>query len=266
MDLKFPRDNAPACLDCGQACIRRVTSKSNTNGNAGRPYYTCLNSTHGRKFTCWDDDRGISSTNPRCECGITSREFAAGGEDFYGCPVGGCKWTIGALDLWSSCSRIEEAFGSPIVFDFGAQGGQGHNNYKPPVEIKIGSDFQWKVTTDSGGSPLCSICCKALEELRGPEVFVSADVSPEIRSRAGCHLCTLFVHSAKRRGSAIKTQELAQVCKYGFEPMDLGQCTLYLLWREPGERNDSHQVCHMSDIGCLPSTSRPSPISQRITC
>jgi hypothetical protein len=256
MDLKFPLEYAPACLDCGRPCTRRITSNSNSSGNAGRPYYTCLNSSHGRKFSSWDDDRGISSTNPRCECGWTSRQFTADGEEFYGCPDGTCDWTISVHGLWSDCSKIEEYFRPPIVVGFGAQDDQRHHSRKPPVEIELGADFQWDIATESGGSPLCSICRMALEKLRGPEDSLTANVSIEVRSRAGCHLCALFIHCATNRGSRILTQESAHFSKYGFDEIDLGQSTLYLIWEEPGEGSDSLQVCHMSKIGCLPSTGR----------
>jgi hypothetical protein len=264
MDLKFPLERPPACLDCGKPCIRKRTSNSNTNGNAGRPYYTCLNNSHGRKFSCWDDDRGISSTNPRCECGFTAREFKADGEEYYGCPLGTCRWTISVSGLFSDCCKINEFFGAPIVIGFGAQGNQRHHGRKPPVKIELNADFQWTIATDSGGSPLCSICRMALEKLRSSEDSLIANVSPEVRSRAGCHLCALFIHCAKVTSrSSDPAQQSAYVCKYGCDEVDLGQATLYLIWKEFKEHGDSHQVTRVSDIGCLPSTGKPSPIAKR---
>lgn len=252
MDLKFPLESAATCLDCGRLCTRRIAN-SNGNGNAGRPYYVCLNNEHGRKFACWDDDRGISSTNPRCECGLTSREFTADGEDYYGCPVGTCDWTISVGGLWSDCSAIEDFFGPPIVIELGAQDNRPR---EPRVNIELGADFQWNITTEASGSPLCSICRMALEKLRGPNDSVTAKVSPEVRSRAGCHLCALFVHCVQNRHCAIPTRESAHVWTYGFDETDLGQATLYLLRKDPGEGDDPLRICQDSEIGCLPSRGR----------
>jgi hypothetical protein len=58
MDHKFCLREAPTCLNCQRPCDRQVTSTSNTNGNAGRPYYACFNPSHGRKFARWADNCG----------------------------------------------------------------------------------------------------------------------------------------------------------------------------------------------------------------
>ncbi|KAI3337550.1 heterokaryon incompatibility protein-domain-containing protein [Xylariaceae sp. AK1471] len=141
------------------------------------------------------------------------------------------------------------------MIGFGAQDDRPHRRRNPPVKIELATDFQWGITAESAGSPLCSICRLALEKLRDSEDYVTAYVSPEVRSRAGCHLCALFIHCATRRNSAISTQERNHVCKYGFEEIDLGQATLYLEWEESGEGVNPGKVCYLSELGCLPSTN-----------
>lgn len=61
---------ALACSNCHKPGHRRITSFSNPNGNAGRPYYYC---SPCRKFISFDDERGKRDENPLCECGKPSR-------------------------------------------------------------------------------------------------------------------------------------------------------------------------------------------------
>lgn len=79
----------------------------NLNGNVGRPYYICVcckgagrrtHSVHERGWITWDDDRGISPSNPNCDCGIPSRQDKAGvgsrrqGMGFSTCASGACDY------------------------------------------------------------------------------------------------------------------------------------------------------------------------------
>lgn len=95
MEPTFPLRTAPTCHQCGEPCTRHDTSPFNENGNAGRPYYICMDSGHYRKFSTFDDSRGVVRGNPQCSCGYMSRRCRRNGLDrgeFYCCPVGGCTW------------------------------------------------------------------------------------------------------------------------------------------------------------------------------
>ncbi|KAJ5544763.1 hypothetical protein N7535_006851 [Penicillium sp. DV-2018c] len=61
---------SPHCLSCNGGSIRRIARADNPNGNAGRPYYKCVGC--GR-FICFDDARGLSPSNPLCDCGRLRR-------------------------------------------------------------------------------------------------------------------------------------------------------------------------------------------------
>lgn len=96
MEPQFPLRLAPACQKCGEPCTRDTVSARNANGNSGRPFYTCMNVSHPRKFSTWDDRQGIVNGNPRCWCGFTSRRVATNrptSTDFYSCPAGRCKYS-----------------------------------------------------------------------------------------------------------------------------------------------------------------------------
>lgn len=251
-ELKFPLDSAPTCLSCGLRCDRHAVSRYNTNGNAGRYYYNCPeNATHGTRFCCWDDDRGISSTNPRCECGWTSREFTAHGQEYYSCPIGTCDWKIAVSALWSDCSLLEEYFGKPMVLDLE---GSSDQSRRLPLDIKLDSGFKWDITRDTDASPLCSICRAVLKTLREEDDSMMANVCPERRSRAGCHLCSLFVRFASSRRSTKIEQGQSFVCRYAFNEMDLGQATLYFEWNKPIEGTTSAYRTHYAELGCRPTT------------
>ncbi|KAJ5505569.1 hypothetical protein N7453_004526 [Penicillium expansum] len=91
----------PRCLECRDDGIRRIVNDNNPNGNAGRPYYRCYPCD---RFICFDDQRGISSANPLCDCGLYSRRQMAGvGKQVprglhYVCARGGCYFYELMLD------------------------------------------------------------------------------------------------------------------------------------------------------------------------
>jgi hypothetical protein len=98
----LPRHASPACKKCGLRCVRQTWAVTNRNGNAGRPFYTCLGSQHQphpREFSTWDDYEGIFKGNPRCSCGYTSRVSTIKGRippSFFSCAVGGCGFSQNA--------------------------------------------------------------------------------------------------------------------------------------------------------------------------
>ena len=70
--------------------------RSNPIGNSGRPYYVCSNREHKRRtFITFDDNIGIITGNPQCNCGYISRlsNRRDGDGQFYSCPVGRCQFT-----------------------------------------------------------------------------------------------------------------------------------------------------------------------------
>ncbi|KAK0612614.1 hypothetical protein B0T17DRAFT_620770 [Bombardia bombarda] len=98
INVQFPLPRPPSCLACGERCTRDTT-RSNNNGNYGRPYYYCVNRVyHERKFSCFDDYRGLDPGNPRCWCNpaLTSRRTTNNGSDFFTCAVGGCRFSRSA--------------------------------------------------------------------------------------------------------------------------------------------------------------------------
>ena len=104
----FPLSPKPRCRRCGwQPKFRNIVKATNPNGNAGRPYYICVlckkRSTQGvgdhyTGWITWDDDRGMSSDNPKCHCGIASRQDKAGSDTdipnlgFWTCGTGSCDY------------------------------------------------------------------------------------------------------------------------------------------------------------------------------
>ncbi|KPM43186.1 hypothetical protein AK830_g3361 [Neonectria ditissima] len=241
MEAKFPLQTAPQCLRCARPCTRKITSASNRNGNAGRPYYSCAHASHSFKFACWDDGRGLSPANPECECGYASRQFTSLGEDFFGCPVGACGWVSLAC-----CEFLSE----PAADD--------DDRRDPPVEIRIDDNLKWEVTSTRSMReevPLCSICRLALEKLRGPDDAVTTSIPAELRSDAGCRLCAFFVRYAEKHPDAAEGPNPPHYLRYEFDEVDLGQATLYLLRYELGKPFVSHKWHTQSALGCLPSTS-----------
>ncbi|KAI1472749.1 uncharacterized protein F4812DRAFT_23924 [Daldinia caldariorum] len=82
------------CYHCGLTASPAVTSSSNENGNAGRPYYKCPRT---GKFLVFADARGNDPRNPPCECGLSSKRMVAGrkksrGKLFYVCRNGTCDY------------------------------------------------------------------------------------------------------------------------------------------------------------------------------
>jgi DNA-directed RNA polymerase subunit M/transcription elongation factor TFIIS len=88
------------CPICGREPKYFVTRRSNRNGNAKRPYYKCIPC---NKFVSFDDDRGILTQNPPCDCSVQSRmqvagKFAATARGLhFVCAKGKCGFYEGAL-------------------------------------------------------------------------------------------------------------------------------------------------------------------------
>lgn len=84
---------APRCRVCSKPCTLLVTRSSNRNGNAGRPYYKCI---EDDVFACFADTRGDAENNPACHCGVSSRRqlssAAKGRKIFYKCRSGTCDF------------------------------------------------------------------------------------------------------------------------------------------------------------------------------
>jgi hypothetical protein len=239
MPITFPLQSAPTCLHCSRVCMRGITSERNRNGNAGRTYYFCNNTNHGRKFACWDDDRGIESGNPECDCGHIGRMFMADGDQYYGCPVGTCSWT-----MHSSC----------LCSEYPNDDGDDEALARQPVEIRVPDDIDCKVTTEPGESPLCTICRLVLERLRRPQDCVTTFVPPEERSRLGCHLCTLFLRYTQRSSDLGEEEELPDhYIRYEYDEMDLDQANLFMLRYDLRKSYVGHKWLTQSALGCIPS-------------
>ncbi|KAJ5476577.1 hypothetical protein N7475_002306 [Penicillium sp. IBT 31633x] len=99
--MTITRHDPPHCRKCHHEGIKRIVRDENPNGNAGRPYYQC--SICGR-FICFDDTRGISPANPRCDCGKYARRQISGVSKrvrhgiHYICARGGCGFYEEDLD------------------------------------------------------------------------------------------------------------------------------------------------------------------------
>jgi len=106
----------PICYRCGSRSVRLITSAFNLNGNAGRPYYKCLECP---RFLAFADDRGNDPSNPECNCGIPSKSQRTGrnhetpGALFYTCSRGACNFFTwsgtddGTFSEVESLSRVQ---------------------------------------------------------------------------------------------------------------------------------------------------------------
>ena len=139
---------------------RRSFSYSKNGVDKSRPYYICTtcdnaktniyrNSGYPRGFVTWDDDIGIDARNPKCYCGIASRQdrkgIAAGyGKGFEGgfwmCASGDCCYYSDRKDGFSH----EDAKG---FFDF---------DEFVPVLLKGVSRFCWFERIEGLGSDMTS--------------------------------------------------------------------------------------------------------------
>ncbi|KAI0851106.1 hypothetical protein F5Y00DRAFT_259646 [Daldinia vernicosa] len=106
----YPKSPMP-CRHCGVTASTATTSYSNTNGNAGRPYFKCP--TMG-KFLVFADARGNDPTNPLCRCGVSSKRTMSGfynartpGKLFYVCRIGMCEFN----------KECRDARGGQVVVD-----------------------------------------------------------------------------------------------------------------------------------------------------
>ncbi len=74
-------------------------NEDNPNGNADRPYFSCMDGCHPNtsEFVSWDDYGGIRADNPPCSCNsnFPSRRNKTNKEPrryFYKCSVGWCEF------------------------------------------------------------------------------------------------------------------------------------------------------------------------------
>jgi hypothetical protein len=143
MDPQFPLSRAPACLICDEPCTLDTVKESNEHGNAGRPYYFCLDPSHDRKFSTFNDYKGIYDVNPRCRCGFTSRRGISNGpngKEFFNCSVGGCGFWKRA---WSNGSE-------PPMYN-----GQAPMNPRgPPVYAMKAPVYTGEAPTNAGQTPI----------------------------------------------------------------------------------------------------------------
>jgi hypothetical protein len=95
----FPLAQPPTCLKCCRPGNRMATTRTNPIGNSGRQYYICVNPWHESRFITFDDNIGIKPSGPRYNCGYISRlsNRRGGGRQFYSCPVGSCRFSLGGL-------------------------------------------------------------------------------------------------------------------------------------------------------------------------
>ncbi|PPJ56258.1 hypothetical protein CBER1_06352 [Cercospora berteroae] len=65
----FSLQEAPLCRFCSTPGVRERKPWGDPNGNPGRYFWKCgLIRPHRDSFICWDDSRGIRTTNPKCLC------------------------------------------------------------------------------------------------------------------------------------------------------------------------------------------------------
>ena len=107
MRPEFPRPTPSPCRACPPCTAppnRNITSLSNPNGNARRPYYAC---SECNGWVCWDDDRDISDKNPLCHCSLFSRLNRRNDNsgDWLCCSVGECEFQMAAVDAGSYSAR-----------------------------------------------------------------------------------------------------------------------------------------------------------------
>jgi hypothetical protein len=111
VSLAPPPALPPNCFLCGQPSNRCTTRSSNRNGNAGRPYFKCLNCD---KFLAFADYRGNDPTNPTCVCGVSSKRQIAGrqgrvpGGVHYVCRLGSCDFYLPATNTQEQQIVVQE--------------------------------------------------------------------------------------------------------------------------------------------------------------
>ena len=119
----YPQPNPPIpspyqCRNCRSTNLAfHTVGHGNPNGNAGRPYYVCVNAScpgrtspnidkHERGWVTWDDNIGVAPDNPLCRCQRISRLDIAGvysnhrGRKFYTCSTGACDYFLWASLGW----------------------------------------------------------------------------------------------------------------------------------------------------------------------
>jgi hypothetical protein len=172
MEPTFPLRIVPNCRHCGEPCTRQITSPSNLNGNANRPYYVCMNDEHYRKFSTFDDSRGIIKGNPQCWCRYTSRrgkKNGTNGSEFYSCPVGGCGWFKG----------VPATTARPAVGSNGIWSGETRYNWSGETMPSVETGANWsRETTPETHTFVFSAGCSYAEDSPVPEVATVKVVAP----------------------------------------------------------------------------------------
>lgn len=95
--LKTPtQPRQPTCRNCNEVAVRKFASPLNPI-NAGRPYYICPSCPWEDRWVCWEDTKGLSASNPPCDCEEPSRLDVIGkrkgpkaGMGFWSCAAGKC--------------------------------------------------------------------------------------------------------------------------------------------------------------------------------
>ena len=92
-----------SCRYCGSSVQDMITKYPNANGNGGRPFLKCSNSTCDR-FLTFTDTQGVpcgsSNASPMCYCGQPARLLVSGRDDqlrkprslFFKCAYGQCDF------------------------------------------------------------------------------------------------------------------------------------------------------------------------------
>lgn len=104
---QFPLSPKPHCRCGWTPKSSNIVGPYNHNGNAGRPYYKCVQCANKSRqgtgnrdegWITWDDDIGVHNENPRCHCKMASRQDRAGtytnmaGWGFWTCATGRCDY------------------------------------------------------------------------------------------------------------------------------------------------------------------------------
>ncbi|KAI1661984.1 hypothetical protein F4813DRAFT_94991 [Daldinia decipiens] len=106
---EYPK-KPPKCFRCLETATRYTTSKTNTKGNGGRPYFKC---DPCNKFLVFADYRGnYPRHDPQrgpedniCHCSVSTKRLIAGrdknnpGQVFYVCRQGTCDAYIPCVEL-----------------------------------------------------------------------------------------------------------------------------------------------------------------------
>lgn len=100
----FALQEAPLCRFCGTPGVRERKPWTDPNGNPGRFFWKCgLMRPHCDSLVCWDDSRGIRTSNPKCLC-ENHRPARQEAYCFRSCDCGGALACLNPTGKWT-CAK-----------------------------------------------------------------------------------------------------------------------------------------------------------------